>query len=134
LSWQPVVVGTRSRIAATEEDLTMAHCLETYTALETLSEPYTCEKCGGPRLSSKQLTIHRLPEVLVLHLKRFDARKGRKIERFVKFPTEGLDMSPYLYSSRAEAELFARAAAAAAPSAGASSARIVGTTTVLATN
>lgn len=107
------VVGTRSRLAA-EDELTVAHCLESYTAAETLSEPYNCSKCGCGRLSSKQLTIQRLPEVLVLHLKRFDARRSRKIERFVRFPARGLDMSRYLFLSRSDAVSNARAAAVAA--------------------
>jgi len=41
-----------------------------------------------------------LPNVLVLHLKRFDASSARKIEKFVGFPLKGLDMAPYVYEWR----------------------------------
>lgn len=45
-------------------------CLEAYTAAETLTEPYRCGKCGGSSAGcSKQFTLHKLPSVLVLHLK-----------------------------------------------------------------
>jgi ubiquitin carboxyl-terminal hydrolase 22/27/51 len=47
------------------------------------------------------MSIHHLPQVLCLHLKRFDhtgfaaARSGSKIEQYVSFPLVGLDLGPY---------------------------------------
>jgi ubiquitin C-terminal hydrolase len=41
------------------------------------------------------MNIIRLPEVLILSLKRFGNHPG-KISAFVDFPFEGLDMAPYL--------------------------------------
>ena len=54
---------------------------------------------------SKQLHLWRLPEVLIIHLKRFLNVRGmfggigRKNELNVQLPTEGLDLRPYLADS-----------------------------------
>jgi hypothetical protein len=99
-----VGVGLRRRREAPVDELTLTECLEAYTAAETLSEPYKCAKCACLRPCSKQLTISKLPNVLVLHLKRFDALRSRKIEKFVSFPSRGLNLANYVFRWRAEAE------------------------------
>ena len=54
---------------------------------------------------SKQLHLWRLPEVLIVHLKRFLNERGmfggvgRKNESKVRLPMEGLDLRPYLADS-----------------------------------
>lgn len=54
-----------------------------------------CETCSCNQVFSKQLKLKpRSPPHLVLHLKRFDAAKNKKISRPVLFPSS-LDMSPY---------------------------------------
>ena len=54
-----------------------------------------CETCSCNQVFSKQLKLKpRFPPHLVLHLKRFDAAKNKKISRPVLFPPT-LDMSPY---------------------------------------
>lgn len=90
-----------------EVPITVYQCLEWYTGPEMLSEPIECTKCGVKTVGSKQLTIHRLPKVLVLHLKRFDSFRAGKIERFVKFDPKGLNMAPYVYRWRSQAEIHA---------------------------
>lgn len=58
------------------------------------------------------MSVHTLPLVLCIHLKRFDhghgqARAGTsaaastKIDNYVAFPLEGLDLQPYLHQSLA---------------------------------
>ena len=47
---------------------------------------------------TKQLSVRLLPNVLILHLKRFDAMLQRKISIHVKFPRE-LDMRKYVHVS-----------------------------------
>lgn len=98
----------RRKTRYSHADLDLEQCLESYTAVETLAEPYTCSKCQGLRVSVKQLTINQIPNVLVLHLKRFDARRSRKIEATVRFPARGLNMAPFIYRWRAQAEVTGR--------------------------
>ncbi|CAH8678527.1 unnamed protein product [Schistosoma rodhaini] len=63
---------------------------------------YYCERCGVKRRAVKRLSIHSLPPVLCLHLKRFDFDWDRQIpikfSHYFKFPRQ-LDMSPYLTGS-----------------------------------
>ncbi|VDQ00465.1 unnamed protein product [Trichobilharzia regenti] len=63
---------------------------------------YYCERCCVKRRAVKRLSIHTLPPVLCLHLKRFDFDWDRQIpvkfSHYFKFPRQ-LDMSPYLTGS-----------------------------------
>jgi ubiquitin carboxyl-terminal hydrolase 8 len=56
-----------------------------------------CPKCKVKRRAKKQLTISRLPEILLIHLKRFyfSGPFRNKIETYVEFPVVGMDMSRY---------------------------------------
>ena len=57
-----------------------------------------CPNCKALRSATKRLSFARLPPVLLIHLKRFQA-KGPftdKIETFVDFPLKGLDLTNYM--------------------------------------
>ena len=57
-----------------------------------------------PTKREKQLTIEALPNVLIVHLKRFDALGSRKVTEVVDFPTDSpLDLGPFLSKWRAKA-------------------------------
>ncbi|PIN18508.1 Ubiquitin carboxyl-terminal hydrolase [Handroanthus impetiginosus] len=57
---------------------------------------YQCQQCKQKVRALKQLTIHKAPHVLTVHLKRFSSHApGQKIDRKVAFePT--LDLKPYV--------------------------------------
>jgi ubiquitin carboxyl-terminal hydrolase 4/11/15 len=86
-----------------EETVTLDHCLEMFTAPEQLGpeDPWYCNRCKEFRQATKKLDLWRLPPVLVVHLKRFSYR-GRnyisrdKLDTFVDFPIEGLDLSRHV--------------------------------------
>lgn len=69
-------------------------CLDHFTLPETLSDPVFCVTCDEKTVTMKQHTFSTLPEVLCLHLKRFNADK--KITDFVAFPAHDLDMGKHL--------------------------------------
>lgn len=71
-------------------------CLEHFILPEKLSDPVHCPSCAKKTATKKQHTFSRLPKVLCLHLKRFDAAKNKKIDEFVSFPARGLNMGPLL--------------------------------------
>lgn len=52
------------------------------------------------------MSIYRFPPLLVIHLKRFHYSSWRrdKINTSVKFPTEGLDLSPYTDNTKIDDE------------------------------
>ena len=53
-----------------------------------------CAKCKQKRPCTKQFSIQKCPEILVLHLKRFSQTRGRsKLNTFVDFPLKNLKLS-----------------------------------------
>lgn len=76
--------------------------LGNFTAAEQLDggeRQYQCQQCKQKVRALKQMTVHKPPYVLTIHLKRFRAHDpGRKIDRHVKFgPT--LDLRPFVSGS-----------------------------------
>ncbi|VDN43806.1 unnamed protein product [Dibothriocephalus latus] len=61
--------------------------------METLSaqNPWYCKQCEQHRQAYKKYDFWRLPEVLIIHLKRFRTTfPMQRINEFVDFPVEGL--------------------------------------------
>ena len=78
-------------------------CLRSYCKEERLSgdEVWKCPHCKCEREATKQITITRAPQVLVVHFKRFEMQKGqsaRKVHTPIGFPLFGLNMDPYMVS------------------------------------
>ncbi|OAX40329.1 cysteine proteinase [Rhizopogon vinicolor AM-OR11-026] len=75
-------------------------CLDAFVKEEVLagSEAWHCPHCKTLRRATKQLSLSRLPPILLIHLKRF-SHKGMftdKIETVVDFPLKGLDLTNYM--------------------------------------
>ena len=93
--------GAGSAPGASVYQSNLASCLRSFTRSERMSttERCWCDKCGKHQDSSKQLSFHRLPNVLCFHLKRFEAYANKqpstKIEAFVEFPLNSLNMRPH---------------------------------------
>ena len=90
-------------------------CLRHYCAEERLSgdEVWKCPRCNREREATKQISITRAPQFLVVHFKRFSASRtesARKVRTPVDFPLHGLDLAPYMLPppSREDAEFIAR--------------------------
>ncbi|KAF2219828.1 hypothetical protein BDZ85DRAFT_267688 [Elsinoe ampelina] len=80
---------------------TIQECLKSYCAEEMLSsdEMWKCPRCKKQREASKQITITRAPQYLVVHFKRFAAGKegsAKKVRTPIDFPLENLDLEPYM--------------------------------------
>lgn len=76
--------------------------LRHFTAIEQLDggeRHYQCQRCKQKVIALKQLTVHRAPYVLTIHLKRFGSYvPGEKIDKKVEFgPT--LDFKPFVSDS-----------------------------------
>lgn len=76
--------------------ISVERCLRHFTMPEALADPVDCPSCKEKTPTTKQHVVSKLPRVLCLHLKRFDAAQNRKIEDFVSFPARSLNMGPYL--------------------------------------
>ncbi|XP_067449743.1 ubiquitin carboxyl-terminal hydrolase 11 [Thunnus thynnus] len=75
----------------------LAECIELFTTVETLEEenPWYCPVCKKHQLATKKLDLWSLPEVLIIHLKRFSYTKftREKLDSIVEFPLRDLDFS-----------------------------------------
>ena len=57
-----------------------------------------CPQCKVKRRATKKLSLARLPPVLMIHFKRFEAngRFSDKVDTFVDFPMKNLDLTNYM--------------------------------------
>jgi len=57
-----------------------------------------CPSCKKHQRATKKFDLWSLPEVLVIHLKRFSYTRSLrdKLDTVVEFPTQGLNMAPYI--------------------------------------
>ncbi|PVH63453.1 hypothetical protein PAHAL_2G031500 [Panicum hallii] len=84
----------------TEDSVALHGCLEAFLKEEPLGpeDMWYCPCCRKHQQAMKKLDLWRLPEVLVIHLKRFSYTQftRNKLETFVDFPTTDLDLSSYI--------------------------------------
>lgn len=77
--------------------ITLDDCLNEFGKEEILSEMDTwyCPKCKEHQRATKKFELWRTPDILVMHLKRFSSSALRrdKLDVFVDFPIEGLDLT-----------------------------------------
>ena len=76
--------------------ITLQDCLGEFAREELLGHEnsWYCPRCGEHRAAKKTLEIWKVPDILVIHLKRFNnyGIVREKIDALVDFPTYGLDM------------------------------------------
>ncbi|KAG2299984.1 hypothetical protein Bca52824_036456 [Brassica carinata] len=83
-----------------QETVSLYKCLEAFLKEEPLGpdDMWYCPGCKEHRQAIKKLDLWRLPEILVIHLKRFSYSRfmKNKLEAYVDFPIDGLDLSTYI--------------------------------------
>eukprot|EP00057_Strongylocentrotus_purpuratus_P022869 XP_011677343.1 PREDICTED: ubiquitin carboxyl-terminal hydrolase 20 [Strongylocentrotus purpuratus] len=83
-------------------NVTLDNCLAAFFSADELKgdNMYSCEKCKKLRNGVKFVHVLELPEVLCIHLKRFRHESFTsycsKLNNYVSFPLDSLDMTPYL--------------------------------------
>ncbi|GBG76736.1 hypothetical protein CBR_g22954 [Chara braunii] len=89
---------------ARQESLSLYSCLEAFLSKESLGKDdmWYCPRCKEHRQATKKLDLWRMPDILVVHLKRFSFSHWwkRKLETFVDFPIRGLDVRQYVTRKR----------------------------------
>uniref|UniRef100_A0A8C8SYV7 ubiquitinyl hydrolase 1 n=1 Tax=Pelusios castaneus TaxID=367368 RepID=A0A8C8SYV7_9SAUR len=93
--------------AARAGHFTLGQCLNLFTKPEVLApeEAWYCPQCKQHREASKQLMLWRLPNVLIIQLKRFSFRSfiwRDKINDMVDFPVRSLDLSKFCIGHKEE--------------------------------
>ncbi|RZF46761.1 hypothetical protein LSTR_LSTR002624 [Laodelphax striatellus] len=88
--------------------VTLEECFELYTRAEVLGaeDAWHCPNCNLKQKVVKKLGLWTLPDILVIHLKRFrhsstakiqaPLRSPTKLTALVEFPVFGFDMSPHV--------------------------------------
>ncbi|KAJ4951929.1 hypothetical protein NE237_028761 [Protea cynaroides] len=91
-------VGKKTR----QEAVSLFSCLEAFLKEEPLGpdDMWYCPTCKEHRQATKKLDLWRLPEILVVHLKRFSYSRylKNKLDTLVNFPIHNLDLSKYVKS------------------------------------
>ena len=97
--------------------LSLQDCLELFSKEEQLEKgnEWKCFYCEKNVRAIKKMTICQLPKILIVHLKRFKQRRkdlkndSKKVDDFIHYPTNGLDMSGFLQKRNENAvyDLFA---------------------------
>ncbi|KAI0065534.1 cysteine proteinase [Artomyces pyxidatus] len=91
------VEARRASAAKTENGISLQDCLDEFTKEEQLGEDdlWYCPQCKKHQQATKKFDLWSVPDVLVVHLKRFSNSRALrdKIETFVDFPTKGLDLT-----------------------------------------
>lgn len=83
-------------------NIKLQDCLASFCATEELTgeDRYRCTQCDALNDCRKTFRITQLPETLCIHLKRFRYDTySSKINTYVQFPLEDLDMSPFFKST-----------------------------------
>ncbi|XP_033982951.1 ubiquitin carboxyl-terminal hydrolase 43-like [Trematomus bernacchii] len=75
-------------------------CFQLYTKEEQLApdDAWKCPHCQQLQQGTVKMNLWTLPDILILHLKRFRQVGDRrnKLTTFVQFPLTGLDMTPHM--------------------------------------
>ena len=94
LSHSSVEHARRALDSSRKSRVELARCIQEFQKeerLEGLNRIY-CKKCQGLKEGTKQMSFSRLPQVLILHLKRFKQVQGTKVKdnQLVGFEVEGM--------------------------------------------
>jgi hypothetical protein len=80
--------------------LSLNDCLDLFTKTEKLGseDPWYCKKCKKHQEATKKFDLWKLPEILVVHLKRFSYNRiwRDKIDSFIDFPIKQVPSFLYL--------------------------------------
>eukprot|EP00697_Spironema_sp_BW2_P015488 gnl/Spiro4/6355_TR3277_c0_g1_i1.p1 gnl/Spiro4/6355_TR3277_c0_g1~~gnl/Spiro4/6355_TR3277_c0_g1_i1.p1 ORF type:complete len:734 (-),score=208.25 gnl/Spiro4/6355_TR3277_c0_g1_i1:122-2095(-) len=84
----------------TDRQVTLEQCLELFMTEDILSkdDAWYCSACSEFREASKKFDLWRLPEILVVHLKRFAYTRyyRDRLDTVVRFPLRGLDLTQFV--------------------------------------
>ena len=99
----------------TDEELSLFNCLDKFVEREEMEEAdFYCTQCKEHLAPIKKLDIWSVPDVLILHLKRFTFHRAtttysstpfihrEKINDMITFPTRDLDLTDYVRGPTSE--------------------------------
>uniref|UniRef100_M4B5A1 Uncharacterized protein n=1 Tax=Hyaloperonospora arabidopsidis (strain Emoy2) TaxID=559515 RepID=M4B5A1_HYAAE len=90
----------------------LTKCMDALMREEAISldDHWICEQCGVPREGTRLSGIWRLPDLVMIQLKRFqylENQHKRKVRALVDFPLKGLDFSKWMsHQDQAESSVY----------------------------
>ncbi|EJS43200.1 ubp12p [Saccharomyces arboricola H-6] len=82
-----------------ERTITLDDCLQLFSKPEILglNDSWYCPTCKEHRQATKQIQLWNTPDILLIHLKRFESQRSfsDKIDATVNFPITNLDLSKH---------------------------------------
>ncbi|GLE01821.1 hypothetical protein PINS_up010659 [Pythium insidiosum] len=91
--------GSAEPSSPSGQGVSIQDCLKAYTEQELLDDgdSYYCSKCKTHRAVTKKISLYRLPQVLVVHLKRFSYStfSRDKVTTAIRFPAVGLNVAEF---------------------------------------
>ncbi|XP_064488064.1 ubiquitin carboxyl-terminal hydrolase 15-like isoform X2 [Ornithodoros turicata] len=88
----------------------LRECLELFTTTEKLGadDPWYCPTCRRHQQATKKFDLWSLPQVLIIHLKRFFYNRfwRDKIDTLVEFPITNLKMQDYIINPKHEPAVY----------------------------
>jgi ubiquitin carboxyl-terminal hydrolase 4/11/15 len=93
-------IRQQNKSSSTKEGVTLHQCFQSFSKPERLdvNNMWYCSKCREHVQALKTMKLWKLPNILVVHLKRFEfkhALRRDKLGTFVDFPLTGLSMDPH---------------------------------------
>ncbi|XP_068583094.1 ubiquitin carboxyl-terminal hydrolase 43a [Cebidichthys violaceus] len=83
-----------------QHSCTLDECFQLYTKEEQLApdDAWKCPHCKQLQQGMVKMSLWTLPDILILHLKRFRqvGERRNKLSTVVRFPLTGLDMAPHV--------------------------------------
>ncbi|XP_056143957.1 ubiquitin carboxyl-terminal hydrolase 43 isoform X2 [Lampris incognitus] len=83
-----------------QHSCTLDECFQLYTKEEQLApdDAWKCPHCKQLQQGMVKMSLWTLPDILILHLKRFRqvGERRNKLTTLVRFPLTGLDMAPHV--------------------------------------
>lgn len=96
--------GTRSG-SSSSSTISLAKCMDAFLKTEAISldDQWVCARCGVAREGRRTSAIWRLPDLVMIQLKRFqyfENQHRQKVRALVDFPLNGLDFAKWMASTR----------------------------------
>lgn len=106
----PEFLEARKAAAETKnKGISLDDCLAEFTKEEQLGEDdlWYCPRCKKHQQATKKFDLWKVPDILAVHLKRFSNSRALrdKIDTFIDFPIEGLDLTALVGERRVGSRL-----------------------------
>lgn len=98
-------------LSRSSDNISIYDCLRCFSTPEKLDEMNSiyCKICKSHVQGIKKMEVFKLPKILIVHLKRFkhNGYYNSKIDKFIDFPIDGLDLRDFTITKRGNFDLYA---------------------------